>query len=219
MTRPRGCWSAEGLVRHLPDLFDLRPEQLVELEGFAEKSATLWSRRSSAPRRCDLDRFLYGLGIPEVGTTVARDLARHFGSFAAVRNAADEALQEVSGIGPRMAEQITAFFGEPHNAAVLDQLLDGRVTPRETEPATAEEAGALDGLRVVLTGGLERLTRSQAKDLLEAHGAQVTSTVSRKTDYVVAGTDPGSKTGQGGGAGGRGARRAGPCRSAGRTWD
>jgi DNA ligase (NAD+) len=110
-----------------------------------------------------------------------------------MREAGDEALQQVPGIGPRMAEQITAFFGEPHNAAILDQLLDGRVEPREGAPAAEREAGALEGLRVVLTGGLERLSRSQAKDLLEAHGAQVTSAVSRKTDYVVAGTDPGSK--------------------------
>lgn len=184
---------SEGLVSHLPDLFDLQAEQLIDLEGFAEKSATALVEAIERASHCDLDRFLYGLGIPEVGTTVARDLARHFGSFAAVRNADDEALQEVAGVGPRMAEQITAFFAEPHNGAVLEQLLDGRVTPRQTEPVSEEEAGPLDGLRVVLTGGLERLSRSQAKDLLQAHGAQVTSAVSRKTDYVVAGTDPGSK--------------------------
>ncbi len=110
-----------------------------------------------------------------------------------MRRADEEALQEVPGIGPRMAEQITAFFREPHNAEILDQLLDGRIQVREMEPAGEAEAGPLAGLRIVLTGGLERLTRSQAKELLEAHGAQVTSAVSRKTDYVVAGTDPGSK--------------------------
>ena len=184
----------EGLVRHLPDLFDLDAERLVDLEGFAEKSAGALVEAIERASHCDLERFLYGLGIPEVGATVARALARHFGSFAAVRGATEEALQEVAGVGPRMAEQITAFFAEPHNAAVLDQLLDGRIHPRETAPAAAAAAaGALAGLRVVLTGGLERLTRADAKDLLEAHGAQVTSAVSRKTDYVVAGTDPGSK--------------------------
>ena len=92
-----------------------------------------------------------------------------------------------------MAEQITAFFAEPHNAEILDQLLDGRIHVREMEVAGEAETGALAGLRIVLTGGLETLTRSQAKELLEANGAQVTSAVSRKTDYVVAGTDPGSK--------------------------
>jgi DNA ligase (NAD+) len=183
----------EGLVSHLPDLFDLRAEQLVELEGFAEKSAAALVEAIERASHCDLERLLYGLGIPEVGTTVARDLARNFGSFGALRAADDEALQDVAGIGPRMAEQITAFFRVPHNTAVLDQLLDGRVEPRETEPVGEEEAGALVGLRVVLTGGLERFTRSQAKELLQTHGAQVTSAVSRKTDYVVAGTEPGSK--------------------------
>jgi DNA ligase (NAD+) len=182
-----------GLVRHLPDLFDLEAVQLLELEGFAEKSATALVEAIERGSHCELDRFLFGLGIPEVGATTARDLARHFGSFDAVRRADDEALQEVRGVGPRMAEQITAFFGEPHNSEILDQLLDDRIHVRATEPATAAEAGALEGIRVVLTGGLERLTRSQAKELLEAHGAQVTSAVSRKTDYVVAGADPGSK--------------------------
>ncbi len=183
----------KGLVKHLPDLFDLKGEQLLELEGFAEKSANALVDGIERASHCDLDRFLFGLGIPEVGAATARDLARHFGSFDAVRRADDEALQQVSGVGPRMAEQITAFFAEPHNAEILDQLLDGRIHVREMEPAAEEDAGPLDGLRVVLTGGLEKLTRSQVKSLLQAHGAQVTSAVSRKTDYVVAGTDPGSK--------------------------
>jgi DNA ligase (NAD+) len=183
----------KGLVRHLPDLFDLEAEQLLELEGFAEKSANALVDGIERASHCELDRFLFGLGIPEVGAATARDLARHFGSFDAVRRADGEALQQVAGVGPRMAEQVIAFFGEPHNAEILDQLLDGRIHVREMEPITVAEAGPLDGLRVVLTGGLERLSRSQAKDLLEAHGAQVTSAVSRKTDYIVAGTDPGSK--------------------------
>jgi DNA ligase (NAD+) len=183
----------KGLVKHLPDLFDLEAGQLLELEGFADKSANALVEAIERSSHCDLDRFLFGLGIPEVGATTARDLALHFGSFDALRRADGEALQQVRGVGPRMAEQITAFFREPHNSEILDQLLDGRIHLRETEPAAAAEAGELDGLRVVLTGGLERLTRSRAKELLQSHGAQVTSAVSRKTDYVVAGTDPGSK--------------------------
>ncbi len=183
----------KGLVRHLPDLFDLEAEQLVELEGFAEKSAGALVEAIASASRCELDRLLFGLGIPEVGVTVARALARHFGSFAAVRAADEEALQEVAGVGPRMAAEITGFFSEPANAAILDELLDGRVEPSESEPAAAAGGGALDGLRFVLTGGLEKLSRSEAGALLEAHGAQVTSAVSRKTSYVVAGSDPGSK--------------------------
>ncbi|MGB5294989.1 MAG: NAD-dependent DNA ligase LigA [Thermoanaerobaculia bacterium] len=180
-----------GLVRQLPDLFDLKAEQLQELEGFAEKSATNLVDGIRSASRTDLARFLTGLGIPEVGAAVARQLARHFRSVEALREADEEVLQEVDGVGPRMAEQIVGFFVEPHNEQVLDRLLEGRV--ELLEPADEEISTDLEGLRFVLTGGLERLSRGQAKDLLESLGAKVTSTVSSKTDYVVAGTDPGSK--------------------------
>jgi len=180
-----------GLVRQLPDLFDLKAEQLQELEGFAEKSATNLVDGIRSASRTDLARFLTGLGIPEVGVAVARQLARHFRSIEALREADEEVLQEVDGVGPRMAEQIVGFFVEPHNEQVLDRLLEGRV--ELLEPADEEISTDLEGLRFVLTGGLERLSRGQAKDLLESLGAKVTSTVSSKTDYVVAGTDPGSK--------------------------
>jgi DNA ligase (NAD+) len=181
----------KGLVRQLPDLFDLKAEQLQELEGFAEKSATNLVDGIRSASRTDLARFLTGLGIPEVGVAVARQLARHFRSIEALREADEEVLQEVDGVGPRMAEQIVGFFVEPHNEQVLDRLLEGRV--ELLEPADEEISTDLEGLRFVLTGGLERLSRGQAKDLLESLGAKVTSTVSPKTDYVVAGTDPGSK--------------------------
>src|SRR6185295_1439189 len=100
-----------GLVRQLPDLFELRQEQLVELEGFAEKSASNLVAALEKASHTELARFLYGLGIPEVGVTVARDLARHFGTFARLRAADEAALQKVSGVGPRMSEQIVSFFG------------------------------------------------------------------------------------------------------------
>ncbi len=180
-----------GLVRQLPDLFDLKAEQLQELEGFAEKSAANLVDGIRSASRTDLARFLTGLGIPEVGVAVARQLARHFRSIEALREADEEVLQEVDGVGPRMAEQIAGFFVEPHNEQVLDRLLEGRV--ELLEPADEEISTDLEGLRFVLTGGLERLSRGQAKHLLESLGAKVTSTVSSQTDYVVAGTDPGSK--------------------------
>jgi DNA ligase (NAD+) len=182
----------KDLVRHLPDLFELQAEQLLELEGFAEKSASALVDGIRKGADADLDRFLYGLGVPEVGRTVARDLARHFGSFEAVRQANEEALQEVPGIGPKMAEAIAAFFGEPRNEEILDALLDGRVRVGTVEVAE-QGPSQLDGLKFVLTGGLEKLTRGQAKELLESLGAKVTGSVSSKTDYVVAGSDPGSK--------------------------
>jgi DNA ligase (NAD+) len=189
---------AKGLVRRLPDLFDLRAEQLVPLEHFAEKSAGNLIAAIDKASRVDLARFLYGLGIPEVGTSTARDLARHFGAFAAIRRATDEELQAVKGVGPRMAEQIAAFFAEPRNNEVLDALLDGRVTLIEPgPPARRDEAGAaplpLAGKTFVFTGGLASMSRREAKERVEALGARVTGSVSKATDYVVAGDDPGSK--------------------------
>jgi DNA ligase (NAD+) len=181
----------KGLVRQLPDLFDLKAEQLEELDGFAAKSAANLVDGIRRASHAELARFLAGLGIPEVGVAVARQLARHFRSIDALREADEEVLQEVDGVGPRMAEQIVGFFVEPHNVLVLDRLLDGRV--ELLEPAEEEISTDLEGLRFVLTGGLERLSRGEAKELLESLGARVTSAVSSKTDYVVAGTDPGTK--------------------------
>lgn len=186
---------SEGLVLHLPDLYAFDVEQLTELEGFAEKSADNLVRaiRESSP--VELRRFLYGLGIPEVGAAVSRDLARHFGTLAHLRSASAEALQEVEGVGPKMAEQITAFFGNLRNAALLDQLISGPVELIETEAASdaSGPAAPFEGLKFVFTGGLERWTRGEAKELVESLGGRVTSSVSRGTDYVVAGSESGSK--------------------------
>ncbi|MEA2604492.1 MAG: ligase [Acidobacteriota bacterium] len=188
---------AEGLVRQLPDLFDLQAERLMELEGFARKSATNLVNALKKASHVELARFLYGLGIPEVGVAVARDLARHFGTFAGLRGADEAALQEVSGVGPRMAEQITTFFREPHNAEVLDALLT-KVDLIETEPAkpSNEDAASvlpLAGQKWVFTGGLTRLTRRDAQEKIESLGARATGSVSKSTDVVVIGEDAGSK--------------------------
>jgi DNA ligase (NAD+) len=187
---------AEGLVRQLPDLFDLQAEQLVRLEGFAEKSASNLVEALRKASHTELPRFLYGLGIPEVGVAVARDLARHFGTFQRLRDADEAALQEVSGVGPRMAEAITAFFREPNNAAVLDQLLT-KVELAETAPrASSDGTGAVQpfaGKKFVFTGGLSRFSRSEAQQIIESLGARATGSVSKSTDYVVVGEDAGSK--------------------------
>jgi len=188
---------AEGLVRQLPDLFEIRPEQLVEIEGFAEKSANLLvGALKKTAAGAELPRFLYGLGIPEVGVAVARDLARHFGVFSGLRAASEEALQEVSGVGPRMAEQITSFFREPKNAAILDELT-AKVRLVETEPAKSSEEPApvkpLAGQKWVFTGGLSRLSRRDAQALVESLGARATGSVSKSTDVVVVGEDARSK--------------------------
>jgi len=192
----------KGLVRQLSDLLTLEASQLTPLEGFAEKSATALIAAIKKASDADLDRFLYGLGIPEVGRTVARSLARHFGSLAAVRSAGEEALQEIDGIGPRMTEQILAFFTDPASAAIVDLLIARGVTPSAQPPAPETAAPAaeaivgdapLAGKRFVLTGALEGFSREEARTRIEALGGQVTAAVSGKTTYVVIGADPGSK--------------------------
>jgi len=179
-----------GLVREPADLFRLSEEDLVGLPGFADKKAALLVGGIQARRRPELARFLHALGIPEVGATVARDLAHHFGSLAGVLEADAEALQAVPGVGPKMSEAIRDFLGHPRNAQAIGHILERGVDPRGPErPAGA----ALEGKKFVFTGGLERLSRTEAKKAVEAEGGKVVGSVSRETDYVVVGTDPGSK--------------------------
>ena len=181
---------AEGVVNRLPDIFELTTERLVELEGFAETSARNLVDAIERATRTELFRLLYGLGIPEVGATVARGLADHFRTIDAARAADAEALTEVEGVGPVMAERIREFFDEPHNAGNLDRILE-HLTIAEVEGPAAD--GALAGKTFVFTGGLESMSRPEAKERVEALGARVAGSVSKKTDYVVVGDDPGSK--------------------------
>jgi DNA ligase (NAD+) len=161
------------------------------LEGFGEKSANALVDAIRAAGDAALERLLYGLGVPEVGVTVARQLAAHFGSIAAVREAGEEELQEVSGVGVKMALAITGFFREPHNVRLVDELLDGRVRPSEMERRIV--SGALAGTTFVLTGTLDGFTRDEARAAIEARGGRVSGSVSAKTTYLVAGESPGSK--------------------------
>ncbi len=181
----------KGLVRHLPELFELTAEQLMELEGFAKKSATNLVTAIRESSEVELSRFLYGLGVPEIGVTVARDLAQHFQSFEALRAATREQLEGVAGVGPKMAEQIRGFFDDPRNKRVINQLVGsvGIVEPQEA----AAGSSTLQGLKFVFTGGLEQLSRRDAQGLVESLGGRSPSSVSKDTDYVVAGSDAGSK--------------------------
>jgi DNA ligase (NAD+) len=179
-----------GLVQRLPDLFELEPGDLVKLDGFAEKSAGNLVAAIERAARVELHRFLYALGIPEVGVTVAKTLASHFRSFEVIRACPRAELESVEGVGPKMAVQIESFFSNTANAAILDDLLGGEVVL--VEPAAGETA-AMFGLKFVFTGGLEKMPRRRAQELVESLGARVVSSVSRETDYVVVGADPGSK--------------------------
>jgi DNA ligase (NAD+) len=180
----------EGLVATLPDLFAVTKERLLPLEGFAEKSAQSLVDAIEKARTPELARLLYGLGIPEVGVKVAKDLADHFGSLEAVRGAGEEALQAVEGIGPRMTEAVRSFFADAGNSAIVDRLLEAGVRPREQK---AKSSAALAGLKFVFTGTLPTLTRGKAKEIVEANGGKVVGSVSKATDYVVAGEEAGSK--------------------------
>ena len=181
-----------GVVKTLPDLYRMGLANLVALERMGEKSAQNLLAGLEKSRRTTLPRFLFGLGIRHVGEATARDLARHFGKLNAIMDASVEQLLEVPDVGPIVAESIHTFFQQPHNREVVEQLRACGVTWEEGEPAPRTGL-PLAGKTVVLTGTLPTLSRDEAKDLLEAAGAKVAGSVSKKTDYVVAGAEAGSK--------------------------
>jgi DNA ligase (NAD+) len=181
-----------GLIRTLPDLYQLSAEQLAGLDRMAEKSAQNLVDALAQARQTTLGRFLFGLGIRHVGEATAKELARHFGSLDAVMAASEEALLQVADVGPVVAHSITTFFAQPHNREVVQQLRAAGVHWPEGEPA-ASTALPLAGQTYVLTGTLPTLSRDQAKAMLEAAGAKVAGSVSKKTHCVVAGTEAGSK--------------------------
>jgi DNA ligase (NAD+) len=176
-----------GLVESLPDLYELTVGDLQELEGWGETSAENLVREIAATTEPALADFLTALGIPEVGDTTARALARAFGTFGALREASEDELRDVEDIGPTVAAEIRDFFDSERNAAVIDGLLE-HVDPR---PADTGDGEALAGETFVFTGALERFTRSDAQELVERHGGSATGSVSGNTDYLVVGEDPG----------------------------
>jgi DNA ligase (NAD+) len=178
-----------GIVKELADLFTLTREHLIGLPGFADKNATRLVDGIQARRTPDLARFLHALGIPEVGGAVARDLAMHFRDARALMDADEAALTSIPGIGPKMSEAIRDFFANPENRSAIENIL-AHVAP--VAPA-APTASGLSGKKFVFTGGLSRMSRGDAKKLVEANGARVVGSVSKETDYVVVGEDPGSK--------------------------
>ncbi len=181
-----------GLVHTPADLYALTVEQLAGLERMGEKSAQNLVSAIAASRQTTLARFIFALGIRNVGEATARDLAKHFGGLDALLAADVTALQLVPDVGPIVAESLAAFFGEAHNLAVIDGLRRAGVHWPEGEP---ESAGPqrLAGKTLVLTGTLPKLKRDEAKAMIEAAGGKVAGSVSKKTDYVVAGEEAGSK--------------------------
>jgi DNA ligase (NAD+) len=187
----RRLWEL-GLVRSLPGLYRLTKEQLLELDGFADKSASNAIDAIELSKRTPFSRVLLGLNIPDVGWVTAQSLARHFGSVDKLAAATQEEIVEVEGIGPERAERIVEWFADDENRALVEELrqLGLRL---EAGPEERPLEGPLTGSTYVITGTLEGFSREEARKALEAKGAKVGDSVSKKTTGVVAGESPGSK--------------------------
>jgi len=182
------------LVHSILDIYSLTEDQLAALDRMGKKSAANLVAAIARSRDTTLARLLYALGIRDVGEATALSLAIHFGDLKPLRAAPEERLQEVPDVGPVVARQITSFFAEPHNREVLNGLVKVIRWPAQAPQSTGD--AKLAGKRFVITGTLDGMSRDEAKRRLVALGAKVSASVSRKTDYLVAGAKPGSKRGK-----------------------
>jgi len=182
-----------GKINTPADLYALSVPQLVAFERMGEKSAENLVAAIERSKACALDRFIFALGLRNVGESTARDLARRFGSLAALMEADEAALTDVSDVGPVVSESIRNFFAEARNREVIERLQSAGVHWPEAEGCVERPPGPLAGQVFVLTGTLPTLKRDEAKALIEAAGGKVSGSVSRKTDYLVAGEEAGSK--------------------------
>jgi DNA ligase (NAD+) len=181
-----------GTIRTLPDLYRLGLTALASLDRMADKSAQNMVAALEKSKHTTLPRFLFGLGIRHVGESTAKELARHFGTLDAIMNASADTLLQVNDVGPVVAQSIRTFFDQPHNMEVVEQLRACGITWPEGEPASTGPK-PLAGKTFVITGTLPTLGRDAAKDLIEAAGGKVSGSVSKKTNYVLAGSEAGSK--------------------------
>lgn len=194
-TKQLELFIGRGWIKTAADIFTLIPrhgDAIKNMDGFGDKSVANLNDAIERARNIDLHRFLFAIGIPEVGEVTAKILARAFGNLKAVRGATAAQLTTVDGIGDVMADEIVSFFADAHNCAVLDKLL-AEVNVRDAEIIAPVADGPFVGKRVVLTGGLANYSRDAAREILERMGAKVSGSVSAKTDIVIAGADAGSK--------------------------
>jgi len=182
-----------GIIRTVSDLYRLRMEDLEDLAGFGNKSALNLLNAINGSKHTTLSRFLYSLGISHVGIFMADLLANAFGSIDNIRSAQPEELQQIQGIGEKVATAVVTYFSNPENGRLIDDLVDLGVTIENPQPARLLQSGFWSGKTVVFTGALSSMTRQEAGEKATAKGARVTDSVSSKTDVLVAGTDPGSK--------------------------
>ena len=181
------------MVRTPADIYALKAETLAGLERMAEKSATNLVESIAKSKQTTLARFVFALGIRSVGESTAQDLARYFGGIDAIMNTDAATLLQVPDVGPVVAQSIAGFFAEPHNRQVVTDLIGAGVRFDESERRAVNTAGPVYGKTFVLTGALPTLTRDEATQRIRDCGGKVTGSVSKKTDYVVCGADPGSK--------------------------
>ncbi len=182
----------KGMIKDLSDVFRLKKEDFLKLEGFAEKSAQNMVDALRKAKDISLHRFIYALGISNAGEHLAKVLAEQFKSLDSLMDANIDTLQSIFEVGPKVAESIVVFFGNENNRKVISKMIDLGVNIKREEERKEEELPFRDKI-IVFTGELESFTRSEAKKLVEDLGARVTSSVSGSTDYVVVGTNPGSK--------------------------
>ncbi|MEK7232149.1 MAG: NAD-dependent DNA ligase LigA [Pseudomonadota bacterium] len=183
----------KGIVRTPADLYELDMAGLAALERMAEKSAGNLLAAIGKSKQTTLARFIFALGIRNVGESTARDLARRFGNIDRLAAAGAETLQQVPDVGPVVAQSIASFFAEPHNRGVIGQLLAAGVSFAETAPQRLDTASPVYGKTFVLTGTLPHLKRDEAQQRIRDRGGKVSASVSKQTDYVIAGAEPGSK--------------------------
>jgi DNA ligase (NAD+) len=182
--------TERGLVKDTADIYKLTKSDLLSLERMGDKSAQNVLNEIDRSKQLPLERVIFGLGIRFVGERTAQFLAEHFGDVDALMNANEEELQQVEEVGPRIAKSIVEFFGEPKNRELVEELRQAGLTLRGKKK---ERGTKLAGKVFVLTGTLAHFTRDEAKKMIEDAGGKVTGSVSKKTDYVVAGTEAGSK--------------------------
>jgi DNA ligase (NAD+) len=180
------------VVKELPDIYQLDLETLAGLERMAEKSAQNLLDALEKSKATSLERFIFALGIRQVGETTAKTLAHHFGSLPTLMKASEEELEQVSDVGPVVAESIAHFFNEKHNTDIIKKLQKAGIHWQDID-VDLDKPQPLQGQTFVVTGTLSDMTRDEARQALESLGAKVTGSVSKKTDYVVVGENPGSK--------------------------
>jgi len=179
------------LVSDYGDLYRLKKEEVAELDRMGQKSAQNLIEAIQESKQRSLERVIFALGIRYVGSTVAMILADHFGSIDSLMKASQSELDAIEGVGPTISESIVQFYGQKHNLKVIDKLKQASV--RMAEERRIRRSGIFNGKTFVMTGALDRMTRQAASELIESEGGKVTSSVSRNTDYVLVGQNPGSK--------------------------